>query len=140
MVENTSGVYSNEQIEYYKLKVNRAVAKAEQFKDKAIKFKQSLEKDADEMKKCIDTLKASYPILPPAKDINTVDGYIKLKAAITKLDKIIAEAQNDDNYKVLSSLVALNENTEKTLKEVMGMLEDIMKTPEFAEYIKNGIA
>lgn len=134
-----TGLYTNEEMEYYKLKVNRAIAKAEQFKEKAVKFKLSLEKDADEMKKCIDTLKISYPILPPAKDINTVDGYIKLKDAIDKLDKIIAEAQSDDNYKVLSSLVSLNEKTEKTLNEVMGMLEDIVKTPEFAEYIKNGI-
>lgn len=134
------GIYNDTEMEVYKAKLNKTVAKALEFRDKAFGFKMTLENEANFMKGCIDTLRISYPELPPAKDLNTVDGYIKLKAAIKKLNEIIESVQGNAEYQTLQEMIESNETTEKAIAGVMQMIEEMVKTPEFAEYIKNGIA
>lgn len=135
------GIYTNEEMEAYKAKVNKTIAKALEYRNRAFDFKTSLEQDAAFMKGCIDTLRINYPDLPPAKNLEEVEGFKKLRAAISKLNEIIKTVQEDNaEYKTIQEMISVNEATEKTLKEVMGMIEDILKEPEFADYIKSGIA
>lgn len=134
------GLYTDAEIEVYKSKVNKTIAKATEYRDKAFDYVATLENNAAFMKGCIDTLRITHPDLPPAKNLNEFEGFKTLQNAIKKLNEIIKSVQeNNAEYQTIKEMISVNEETEKTLKEVMEMIEAIVKTPEFKEYIENGI-
>ena len=133
-------IYKPEEMEQYKTKVSRTIAKAQHFKEEAIKLRISLEDDAKVMENIINSLRVKYPEMPKAKDLNTVPEYTALLAAIKKLNKVIEKAQDNNDYKEIADLQAINAETEIAIKGVLEMLEAIAKSPEFDEYIKSGIS
>lgn len=141
MAENTTQRYLNEeQIALLKRTVNTNIAKAEILLARAEELQKKFVEKQSSIRSLYDGLKQNYPNLNIGiKNRASLGWYQDLKDKIKQLKDKINAAKDNNDYKTVSQIEALNEETEQVIRDILAVCEEIANTPLIKESIANGV-
>lgn len=141
MANNTNVRYLNEdQIEKLKRTVNANIAVAEELLKQAVELQKKFSNQAVTIKGLYDRLKQNYPTLKIGiKAPVNLEWYQELSNQIKQLKDKIDAAKDNNDYKTVSEIEAVNEETEQVIRDIMAVCEKITNTPLIKESIANGV-
>ena len=141
MANNTNVRYLNEeQIEKLKKAVNANIAAAEELLKTAVELKNKFDTQARTITTMFNRLKQNYPNLKIGlKSEDGIEWYQDLLAKIKMLKEKIDAAKDNNDYKTVSEIEAINEQTEQVIRDIMAVCEKIVNTPLIKESIANGV-
>lgn len=141
MANNTNVRYLNEdQIEKLKRTVNANIAVAEELLKQAVELQKKFSNQAVTIKGLYDRLKQNYPTLKIGiKAPDNLEWYQELSNQIKQLKDKIDAAKDNNDYKTVSEIEAVNEETEQVIRDIMAVCEKITNTPLIKESIANGV-
>lgn len=140
MAENTTQRYLNEeQIALLKRTVNTNIAKAEILLARAEELRKKFTEKQSNIRSLYDSLKQNYPLLNIGiKNRSNLEWYQDLKDKIKQLKAKIDAAKDNNDYKTVSQIEALNAETEHLIRDILAVCEEIANTPLLKESIANG--
>lgn len=140
MAENTTQRYLNEeQIALLKRTVNTNIAKAEILLARAEELRKKFTEKQSNIRSLYDSLKENYPLLNIGiKNRSNLEWYQDLKDKIKQLKTKIDAAKDNNDYKTVSQIEALNAETEHLIRDILAVCEEIANTPLLKESIANG--
>ena len=131
---------NEEQIEKLKRSVNTNIAIAEALLVKAEDLQKKFDTQAGTITTMYNRLKQNYPNLKIGlKGPDAVEWYQDLVAKIKLLKEKIDAAKDNNDYKTVSEIEALNEETEHVIKDILAICEEIANTPLLKEGFANGV-
>ena len=141
MANNTNVRYLNEdQIEKLKRTVNANIAVAEELLKQAVELQKKFSNQAVTIKGLYDRLKQNYPTLKIGiKAPDNLEWYQELSNQIKQLKDKIDAAKDNNDYKTVSEIEAVNKETEQVIRDIMAVCEKITNTPLIKESIANGV-
>lgn len=140
MANTTGQRYLNEeQIAVLKRTVNTNIAKAEVLLARAEELQKKFVEKQSSIRSLYDSLKPNYPNLNIGiKSRANLEWYQDLKDKIKQLKDKINAAKDNNDYKTVSQIEALNVETEHLIRGILAVCEEIAKTPLLNENIANG--